>query len=107
MTLLEIILATFLSTVVSILIAGYFSFKLVDRYMNKMLCISAGLLLTVAFTHLVPEAFESHEISQSVGWTFLISVLGLFALERLLHNENAPEKSGRRRPGNSFRRRLS
>lgn len=93
--LFEIILATFFSTVVSILIAGYFSFKLVDRYMNKMFCISAGLLLTVAFTHLVPEAFESHEISQSVGWTFLISVLALFALERLLHTEDASGKTGR------------
>ena len=60
-TLLQILAATLLSSVLSIVLAGLISFKFLDRYMSKMLCISAGLLLTVAFTHLLPEAFEIHE----------------------------------------------
>ena len=67
-TLLQILAATLLSSVLSIVLAGLISFKFLDRYMSKMLCISAGLLLTVAFTHLLPEAFEIHENAVSVGW---------------------------------------
>lgn len=80
-TLLQILAATLLSSVLSIVLAGLISFKFLDRYMSKMLCISAGLLLTVAFTHLLPEAFEIHENAASVGWTLLVSVLFLFCLE--------------------------
>ena len=76
-TLLQILAATLLSSVLSIVLAGLISFKFLDRYMSKMLCISAGLLLTVAFTHLLPEAFEIHENAASVGWTLLVSVLFL------------------------------
>ena len=56
--------------------------------MSKMLCISAGLLLTVAFTHLLPEAFEIHENAVSVGWTLLVSVLFLFCLEFALSHQH-------------------
>lgn len=76
-TLLQILAATLLSSILSIVLAGLISFKFLDRYMSKMLCISAGLLLTVAFTHLLPEAFEIHENAVSVGWTLLVSVLFL------------------------------
>ena len=80
-TLLQILAATLLSSVLSIVLAGLISFKFLDRYMSKMLCISAGLLLTVAFTHLLPEAFEIHENAASVGWTLLVSVLFLICLK--------------------------
>lgn len=86
--LIQIILATVLSSVLSILLAGLISFRFLDRYMGKMLCISAGLLLTVAFTHLLPEAFEIHENAASIGWTLLISVLLLFGLEYVLSNSH-------------------
>lgn len=82
-----IILATGLLTVLSVLVAMYLSFKLVGRYMTSMLCIAAGLLLTVAFTHLLPEAFEVHEQSVSVGWTLLASVLAFYAVERIFQKE--------------------
>lgn len=108
--LIQIILATVLSSVLSILLAGLISFRFLDRYMGKMLCISAGLLLTVAFTHLLPEAFEIHENAVSIGWTLLVSVLVLFGLEYVLssshHSHGGHEKSvsnfveeGRKRTG--------
>ena len=87
-TLLQILAATLLSSVLSIVLAGLISFKFLDRYMSKMLCISAGLLLTVAFTHLLPEAFEIHENAVSVGWTLLVSVLFLFCLEFALSHQH-------------------
>ena len=87
-TLLQILAATLLSSVLSIVLAGLISFKFLDRYMSKMLCISAGLLLTVAFTHLLPEAFEIHENAASVGWTLLVSVLFLFCLEFALSHQH-------------------
>ena len=98
-TLLQILAATLLSSVLSIVLAGLISFKFLDRYMSKMLCISAGLLLTVAFTHLLPEAFEIHENAASVGWTLLVSVLFLFCLEFALSHQhhshvNPPEQTG-------------
>lgn len=87
-TLLQILAATLLSSILSIVLAGLISFKFLDRYMSKMLCISAGLLLTVAFTHLLPEAFEIHENAVSVGWTLLVSVLFLFCLEFALSHQH-------------------
>lgn len=86
--LFEIILATLFLTVLSILIAGLVSFRLVDRHFAKMICVSAGLLLTVAFTHLIPEAFEIHGNLSLIGWTMLITVLAVFTLEQLTHKEN-------------------
>jgi zinc and cadmium transporter len=90
-TLAGIILATGLLTVLSVLVAMYLSFKLVGRYLTSMLCVAAGLLLTVAFTHLLPEAFEAHEKSVSVGWTLLASVLSFYAVERIFQKK---EESG-------------
>ena len=37
-TLLQILAATLLSSVLSIVLAGLISFKFLDRYMSKMLC---------------------------------------------------------------------
>ncbi len=80
-TLLQIFLATMMSSVIAIVLAGLISFRFLDRHLPKMICISAGLLLTVAFTHLLPEAFEDHDIGSSIGWTLLVSVLILFSVE--------------------------
>lgn len=92
--LLEIALATLISTVLSVVLAGLISFRFLDRYMSKMLCISAGLLLTVAFTHLLPEAFEIHEHATSIGWTLLISVLILCSMEFLFNRPDHDKVSG-------------
>ncbi|MCD7988714.1 MAG: ZIP family metal transporter [Klebsiella quasipneumoniae] len=87
--LLQIILATVVSTVISIGLAGLISFRFLNRHMSKMICVAAGLLLAVAFTHLLPEAFEHHEEAGSIGWTLLVSVLVLFGIEQFFsqHHE--------------------
>ena len=87
--LIQIMLATLLSSVLSIILAGLISFKFLDRYMSKMLCISTGLLITVAFTHLLPETFEIHENAVSIGWTLLVSVLFLFGIEYYFNSRHS------------------
>lgn len=88
-TVLQIVLATIVSSALSIFLAGIISFKFLDRYMTKMLCLSAGLLLAVAFTHLLPEAFEHHDEAHYIGWTLLISVLFLFGVEQFFSGHEA------------------
>lgn len=70
--------------------------------MSKMLCISAGLLLTVAFTHLLPEAFEIHENATSIGWTLLVSVLLLFCLEFVLSSHHGSDVQHGEHPVSDF-----
>ena len=51
-TLSYIVLANVLSTLVSIALAAFISFRLLSGLVDKLVCVSAGLLLTVALTHL-------------------------------------------------------
>lgn len=82
-TLAYIILANLLSTALSIALAAALSFRLLAGLVDKLVCVSAGLLLTVAFTHLLPESFHSDADPHVLGWTLLGAVLGFFLLEKL------------------------
>jgi zinc and cadmium transporter len=82
-TLTWITLANVLSTVGSIALAAGLSFRLLSTLVERLVCISAGLLLTVAFTRLVPEAFESGIDTHALGWVLLAGILGFFLLEKL------------------------
>ena len=76
-------LANVLSTLVSIALAAFISFRLLAGLVDKLVCVSAGLLLTVAFTHLLPESFESGAEPATLGWILLAGILGFFLLEKL------------------------
>jgi zinc and cadmium transporter len=83
-TLIYIFLANVVSTVVSISLAAALSFRLLGGLVERLVCVSAGLLLTVAMTHLLPEAFEGGSIEPAVlGWVLLAGVVGMFMLEKL------------------------
>jgi len=82
-TLAWIIAANVVSTVVSIALAAWLSFRLLSTLVERLVCVSAGLLLTVAFTRLLPEAVESGIDSHLVGWVLLAGILGFFLLEKL------------------------
>ena len=58
-TLGWIVLANVLATVFSIALAAWLSFRFLSTLVERLVCVSAGLLLTVALTRLVPEAMES------------------------------------------------
>ena len=92
-TLSYIVLANVLSTLVSIALAAFISFRLLSGLVDKLVCVSAGLLLTVAFTHLLPESLESGADPTTLGWVVLGGILGFFMLEKvsLIHHTHHHE----------------
>lgn len=82
-TLAWIVAANVLSTILSIAIAAALSFRLLSGLVEKLVCVSAGLLLTVAVTQLLPEAIESGVDAHHLGLTLLAGLLGFFLLEKL------------------------
>jgi zinc and cadmium transporter len=82
-TLSWIVVANVLSTVASIALAAWLSFRYLSTLVDRLVCVSAGLLLTVAFTRLLPEALESGIDADRLGWVLLAGILGFFLLEKL------------------------
>jgi len=92
-TLSWIVIANVLSTVVSIALAAWLSFRFLSTLVDRLVCVSAGLLLTVAFTRLIPEALDSGLDSRALGWVLLAGILGFFLLEKvaLIHHTHHHE----------------
>lgn len=82
-TLGYIVLANLLSTVLSVSLAAWLGFRYLASLIDKMVPVSAGLLLATAITHLLPEAYESNADPHALGWVILIGILGFFLLEKL------------------------
>jgi len=82
-TLGYIIAANLLSTLVSIGLAALMSFRYLSRVVDRLVPVSAGLLLATAVTHLLPEAFHSEADPAALGWVLLGGILGFFLLEKL------------------------
>ena len=83
MTLSYIILANLVSTLLSLGLAALLSFRYLGKLIDKMVPVSAGLLLATAVTHLLPEAFHSDADPFRLGWAILVGILGFFLLEKL------------------------
>ncbi|MCA3230644.1 MAG: ZIP family metal transporter [Burkholderiales bacterium] len=82
-----------LSTLVSISLAALLSFRALAGLVDKLVCVAAGVLLTVALTHLLPESFHSQADPFVLGWVLLVAILGLFLLEKsaLIHHTHHHE----------------
>ena len=78
-----IILANLLSTLLSVALAAWLGFNYLARVIDKLVPVSAGLLLATAVTHLLPESFHSEADPYVLGWVILGGILGLFLLEKL------------------------
>lgn len=87
-TLTYIVVANVASTVLSIGLAAWLSFRWLAALVDRLVCVSAGLLLAVAFTHLLPESFHSEADPVRIGWVLLAGILGFFLLEKvaLIHH---------------------
>jgi len=86
MTLLTIILATFLITL-CVWIAVLFMFfkkEVLDKILIFLVSLSAGALMGGAFLHLLPEASGAMSIDSLFG-VFLISFIIFFLIEKILH----------------------
>jgi zinc and cadmium transporter len=78
----QILLGTFVSGVVSLLIAALFTLTAISRSATRLTGFSVGILLASALLDLLPEA--AHELpSVNVGMAFLGGVLLFFLLEKI------------------------
>lgn len=82
-TLLYILLANLVAGLVSIFGAALLSFHLLTNLVKRMVSFSVGLLLSTAFLHALPEAFESDADPHLLCSFLLFGLLGFFLLERL------------------------
>jgi len=98
MILTYIVLANLVSTLLSLGLAALLSFRYLGRLIDRLVPVSAGLLLATAVTHLLPEAFESGADPFKLGWVILAGILGFFVLEKLAlihhthHHEGDPHR---------------
>ena len=82
-TLGYIVLANLLSTMLSVSLAAWLGFRYLANLIDKLVPVSAGLLLATAITHLLPEAYQSNADPHVLGWVILSGILGFFLLEKL------------------------
>ena len=59
MTLLSIVLATLLGGLLSVVVAASLTVAVLGRVVRHLVSLSAGVLLSTALLHVLPEAFDS------------------------------------------------
>jgi zinc and cadmium transporter len=93
LTLLYIVLANAVSTLISIGLAALLSFRLLSGMVDRMVSVAAGVLLATALVQLLPEAMASALAPQAVGWILTGGIVGFFILEKmtLIHHTHHHE----------------
>ena len=91
LTLLYIIVATVSGGVLSVLVAGLITYKLLGPLVQRLVSFSAGVLLGAAFLELLPHAFgfgiDSHKLFATLlGGLLFFFLLEKFALWRHSHH---------------------
>jgi zinc and cadmium transporter len=79
----QIVLASVLTGLMSLVAAGLLSLQVLARVVPQLVSLSAGMLLATALLHLMPEALETGLGPHQFGWIFLAGLIGFFALEKL------------------------
>lgn len=82
MTLLYIIAATVAGGVLSVLIAGLITFKVLGPLVQRLVSFSAGVLLGAAFLELLPHAFDFGIDAHNLFMALLGGLLFFFLLEK-------------------------
>jgi zinc and cadmium transporter len=82
-TLLQIILATLIGGVFSVLLAATVSLTFLAKFANRMVAFAVGVLLGFALTDLLPEAVHLGLDVTKVGWVLIAGIMGFFLLEKL------------------------
>jgi zinc and cadmium transporter len=93
LTLLYIVIANTVSTLISIGLAAVLSFRLLSGVVDKMVSVAAGVLLATALVQLLPEAMASDLTPQALGWVMTAGIVGFFVLEKmtLIHHTHHHE----------------
>ncbi len=82
MTLLAIILGTLAAGIGSVWLAAVLSFGAMARYTQHMLSLAAGALLSTAFMHILPEAFEAGVEPHDLFMVLLVGLVFFFLLDK-------------------------
>ncbi len=82
MLLIAILLGTLAAGIGSVWLAAALSFGVLARYTQHMLSLAAGALLSTAFLHLLPEAFESQAGAKELFLTLLVGLVFFFLLDK-------------------------
>lgn len=82
MTLLYILIATFVGGLLSVVIAASLTATVLSRVVQHLVSLSAGVLLGTALLDVLPEAFESKASPQALFGTLLGGLLFFFLLEK-------------------------
>lgn len=83
MTLLQIILATLIGGVFSVLLAATVALTFLANFANRMVAFAVGVLLGFAFADLLPEAVHLGLDITTLGWVLVGGIMGFFLLEKL------------------------
>jgi zinc and cadmium transporter len=78
-----IVVSTLAVALASVGIAAQLSFRVLARFLEKMVSFSIGILLATTFLHLLPEAFESGLSRESLFAVMLAGLLGFFFLQKI------------------------
>jgi zinc and cadmium transporter len=81
-TLLYILIATFVGGLLSVVIAASLTATVLSRVVQHLVSLSAGVLLGTALLDVLPEAFESKASPQALFGTLLGGLLFFFLLEK-------------------------
>lgn len=81
--LLQIVAASLVGGFLSMAVAALVMFGLPERWLPRMVSFSAGLLLSVAFLDVLPEAIEASGDTHATLFILLVGVLAFFCLEKL------------------------
>jgi zinc and cadmium transporter len=82
MTLLFIVIATFVGGLLSVLVAASLTVGVLSRVVHHLVSLSAGVLLGTALLDVLPEAFQSRASPHSLFLTLLAGLLFFFLLEK-------------------------
>jgi len=83
MPTLQTLAATVVIAGVSIALAALFAFRLLGRFVNRMVSFSIGVLLATAFLHMIPEAFASGASVRELCMVMLAGLFAFFFLEKI------------------------
>ena len=82
MTLLYIVCATAFGGLLSVIVAASLTVAVLGRVVRHLVSLSAGVLLSTALLHVLPEAFDSGAPPQRLFATLLGGLLFFFLLEK-------------------------
>jgi zinc and cadmium transporter len=82
MILAQIVMATLVGGILSVVLAALVGLTWLPRFADRMVAFAVGVMLTIAFTELIPESINLGLDPQQAGLVLLGGLLAFFVLEK-------------------------